>query len=82
MARPAKHADCNEGVITRPLEIARSSKEQSGLSLRAKIILQRVEGKPIKEIATICGVSKETVIRWRDRFIEGGVKGLSDCSSR
>jgi transposase len=78
MARPAKHVECNEGAKTRLLEIARSRKEQSGLSLRAKIVLQCVEGKPIKEIATIYGVSNETVIRWRDRFIERGVPGLSD----
>jgi len=69
MARPAKQVDCNEGAKTRLLEIARSRKERSGLSLRAKIVLQCVEGKSIKEITTIYGVSNETVIRWRDRFI-------------
>ena len=49
MARQAKHVDCNEGAKTRLLEIARSRKEQSGLSLRAKIVLQYLEGKQIKE---------------------------------
>ena len=37
MARPAKQVDCNEGAKTRLLEIVRSRKKQSGLSLRAKI---------------------------------------------
>jgi len=46
MARPAKRVDCNESAKTRLLEIDRSRKEQSGLSLRAKIVLQCVEGKP------------------------------------
>ena len=49
MARQAKHVDCNEGAKTRLLEIAKSRKEQSGLSLRAKIVLQCLEGKHIKE---------------------------------
>ena len=62
MARQAKHVDCNEGAKTRLLEIARSRKEQSGLSLRAKIVLQCLEGKQIKETADVCGVTKETVI--------------------
>jgi hypothetical protein len=39
MARPAKQVDCNDAK-TRLLEIVRSRKEQSGLSLRAKIVLQ------------------------------------------
>jgi hypothetical protein len=53
MARPAKHVDCSESAKSRLLEIARSRKEQSGLSLRAKIVLRCLEGKQIKETAEV-----------------------------
>jgi transposase len=60
------------------MEIARSRKQEFGLSLRAKIILQCLEGRPVKDIAQSCGVSAVTVIRWKNRFIAAGMTGLSD----
>jgi len=49
MARQAKNVDCDEEIRCRLLKIVRGRKEQSGLSLRAKIVLQCLEGKQIKE---------------------------------
>jgi len=78
MARPARRVVCDEDTKARLLEIARSRKQQSGLSLRVKIILQCLDGRPVKEIAQSCGVSAVTVIRWKNRFIADGMAGLSD----
>ena len=39
-ARPARRVVCGEDIKIQLLEIARSRKQQSGLSLRVKIILQ------------------------------------------
>ena len=78
MARPARRVVCDEDTKARLLEITRSRKQQAGLSTRVKIILQCLEGRPIKEIAQSCGVSAVTVIRWKNRFIADGMAGLSD----
>ena len=78
MARPAKRVICDDTTKTELIEIARSRTQQAGLSLRVKIILQCLEGKPVKDIASACGVCASTVIRWKSRFIENGVSGLSD----
>lgn len=82
MARPARRVVCDENTKTQLLGIIRSRKEQSGLHLRAKIILKSLEGMPVKEIAENCDVSSATVIRWKNRFIADGMAGLSDhCRS-
>jgi len=80
MARPARRVICDEATKAKLIEIARSRTQQSGLNLRVKIILQCLEGKPIKEIASACNVNATTVIRWKNRFIEKGISGLSDQS--
>jgi len=78
MARPARRVVSDEKTKEKLLKMARSRKEESGLSLRAKIILQCIEGVPVKEIAQHCGVSAVTVINWKNRFIEDGIAGLYD----
>jgi transposase len=80
MARPARRVTCDESTEAKLFEMARSRKEQSGLSLRAKIILLCLEGKPVKEIASACNVCASTVIRWKNRFIDKGLSGLRDHS--
>ena len=45
---------------------------------RAKMILMCAEGHQIKDIAAKLGERPNTVILWRDRFIEQGIKGVND----
>lgn len=78
MSRPARRIICGETVKNQLLVIAKSRKRQSGLTLRAKIILQCLEDQPLKAIAQDCGVNVTTVIRWKNRFIAAGLAGLSD----
>ena len=78
MARPARRVVCDAATESRLHEIANSRKQTAGLNQRAKIILQCLEGKPIKDIAKAFDVSKPTVMRWKNRFMEGGISGLDD----
>ncbi len=45
---------------------------------RAHAILLSFEKYPIAEIAVICGVHRNTVSRWIERWNEFGLKGLRD----
>jgi transposase len=48
------------------------------LALRSRIVLAAADGLPNGEIAARLGVSRPTVTKWRNRFAELGLDGLSD----
>src|SRR6476646_10991583 len=56
----------------------RASGIRAGLAQRARIVLLAGEGHSNTEIATRVGVSRPTVIHWRDRYAEGGLRALED----
>jgi transposase len=56
----------------------RSSTIAAGLAQRARIVLLAAEGVSHTEIAARVGVSRPTVIGWRQRYEQGGVGGLFD----
>jgi transposase/uncharacterized protein YerC len=56
----------------------RASGIRAGLAQRARIVLLAGEGHSNTEIATRVGVSRPTVIHWRDRYAEGGLAALQD----
>ena len=58
--------------------LVRSSTVQAGLAQRARIVLLAAEGLPNAEIARRVGMSRPTVIQWRNRYEVGGVGGLGD----
>jgi transposase len=45
---------------------------------RARIVLAVADGKGTSGVASEVGVSRPTVIKWRDRFAEHGLAGLDD----
>ena len=47
---------------------------------RSHAIVLSFEKYPIQEIAGICGVHRNTVSRWIERWTEGGLKGLGDAT--
>src|SRR3954449_946109 len=49
-----------------------------GLALRARIVLLAAEGLKNTEIAERLGVSRPPVTKWRNRFVEHRLDGLSD----
>jgi transposase len=56
----------------------RSSSIRAGLAQRARIVLLAADGVSNTEIADRVGVSRPTVIGWRDRYVNSGVRGLED----
>lgn len=57
---------------------ARRRKTAQALGLRARIVLLCAEGGSIGEVAGEMGVSRNTVSKWRSRFVEDRLEGLSD----
>ncbi len=56
----------------------RSSTVPAGHAERATIVLACAEGSGTSEAARRLGVSRPTVIKWRDRFARHGLAGLDD----
>jgi transposase len=56
----------------------RSSTMSSGHVERARIVLAVADGAGTSGAARLLGVSRPTVIKWRDRFAEHGIAGLDD----
>ena len=56
----------------------RSSTVEAGLAQRARIVLLAAQGVPNAEIARRVGVSRPTVIQWRNRYEVGGISALGD----
>jgi hypothetical protein len=56
----------------------RSSSIRAGLAQRARIVLLAADGVSNTEIAELVGVSRPTVIAWRDRYLSFGMQGLHD----
>lgn len=60
----------------------RSSTVSAGHVERARIVLAVADGMGTTAAAQRVGVSRPTVIKWRDRFAEGGIAGLNDEARR
>lgn len=60
--------------------MTRSSSVRAGLAQRARIVLLAAEGVSNTAIAQRVGVSRPTVIWWRDRYLARGIAGLEDVS--
>ena len=56
----------------------RSSTVEAGLAQRARIVLLAAQVVPNAEIARRVGVSRPTVIQWRNRYEAGGISALGD----
>ena len=57
---------------------SRRRKTAQALAQRARIVLAAADGKPSAQIARDFGVARDTVGRWRKRFVDGGVDALLD----
>ncbi len=59
-------------------DLARLPSVPSGLAKRARIVLLAADGMPNAQIARTVGVSRPTVIGWRERYLQGGIAALDD----
>jgi transposase len=57
---------------------ARRRTTAQALALRSKIVLECAAGRSNTEVAAGLGVSRETVRKWRARFLAARLEGLSD----
>jgi transposase len=57
----------------------RSSAVRAGLATRARIVLGAESGEGTSALARRLGVSRPTVIMWRDRYVAQGIEGLADA---
>ncbi len=57
----------------------RSPSVSAGEALRARIVLAAAGGEGTSEIARRLGVSRPTVITWRERYRSGGIDALCDA---
>jgi transposase len=67
-----------EGDRQKLADLARLPSVPSGLAKRARMVLLAADGMPNAEIARVTGVSRPTVIGWRDRYARGGIRALED----
>jgi transposase len=76
--RPAAALVLREGDEEGLVALTRASSVRAGLAQRARIVLLASQGMSNTRIAELVGVSRPTVIGWRDRYGERGLAGLDD----
>jgi len=66
------------GDEPRLTSLVRSSTVEAGLAQRARIVLLAAQGLANAEIARRVGMTRPTVILWRNRYAAGGIGALGD----
>ena len=59
-------------------QLSSRRKTAQALALRARIVLECAQGLENQEVAAGLGVAKNTVGKWRRRFVERRIDGLHD----
>ena len=72
---PAERREEVEAVLHRPTLRPRVRE-------RVEMVKARLLGQELPQIATWCGRTPRTVVRWLARFVEGGVAALGDAPRR
>ena len=76
MGRAAPTISCSPDDRRELERLARSRTESKQMVERARIIMGCLAGKRVREIARQCYTRPNTVIKWRQRFVGQGLKGL------
>lgn len=76
--RPAPALVLREGDREELERLTRSTTVRAGLAQRARIVLLAADGSSNTAIAERVGVSRPTVIGWRERYQAKGIEGLDD----
>lgn len=66
---------------TLKMRVSSGTTEQRA-ALRARVILLSSQGKSLKEISKLTGLSFQNCCKWRKRFCESGMDGLKDRRGR
>ena len=76
--RPKPALELSEEERAQLQRWVRRRKSSQALALRSRIVLRCAEGADNKVVAAELGCSAATVGRWRSRFVEHRLDGLSD----
>src|ERR687898_862764 len=76
--RAAPALGLREGDRAELVRLTRSSSVRAGLAQRARIVLLAADRVSNTAIADRVGVSRPTVIGWRERYQASGIVGLAD----
>jgi transposase len=79
MPRTAPAISCGLEDRQKLEQLAASRTESKQMVERARIILGCLSGQGVKETARQCHTRPNTVIKWRQRFMSAGLKGLRDA---
>ena len=79
MPRTAPAVSCGPEDRRELERLAASRTESKQMVERARIILGCLGGQRVKEIARRCHTRPNTVIKWRQRFVRAGLRGLRDA---
>jgi transposase len=79
MPRTAPAISCGLEDRRKLEQLAGSRTESKQMVERARIILGCLSGQGVKETARQCHTRPNTVIKWRQRFMSAGLKGLRDA---
>jgi len=79
MPRTAPTVSCGPEDRQELERMAASRTESKQMVERARIILGCLGGKRVKEVARQCHTRPNTVIKWRQRFVRAGLRGLRDA---
>ena len=82
MARPIKVLWASEEVRSELRRRANGRSTEHRDRFRAKIILLRLDGMKIKDVAARMSTSMRTVSIWSGRFEKSGLEGLADKPGR
>jgi len=80
MSRKAPQITCSEEDRRELERLAASRTEPKAAVERAKIILGCLAGRRVEEVARHCHTRPNTVIKWRQRFVQRGLAGLADAA--
>ncbi|MET3808688.1 transposase, partial [Nakamurella sp. UYEF19] len=58
--------------------LLRATTAAAGMAQRARIVLLAAEGMTNVAISQLVGVSRPTVLEWRNRYTAGGIAALQD----
>lgn len=78
MPRSAVQVVLRDGDGERLRSLTRASTAPAGLVQRARIVLLAAEGTSNTDIAAQVGVARQTVVTWRQRYVDGGMAALQD----
>ena len=79
MARTAPAISCGPDERSELERLAASRTESKQMVERARMIMGCLSGRRVSEVARQCHTRPNTIIKWRQRFVSQGLKGLRDA---